>query len=165
MWKGRAAGFPLGSKVCTCIWDGSFLRPTVIIPGETCSSMALPIVAAKLVLAAPCNGIFQVIMYSLTPLNSHLSIIYPRAMVPSALITQANLFSNSGIATSRFSPILACGLVALEHRAQEEDFPRLVDLHSQIMRITEFRLQFLLQATVRFADLMRPRVGFEPQNI
>src|SRR5215831_19505972 len=85
MWKGRAAGFPLGSKVCTCIWDGSFLRPTVIKPGETFSSMALPIVAAKLVLAAPCNGIFHVIMYSLTPLNWQLSIMYPRAIVPSAL--------------------------------------------------------------------------------
>ena len=85
MWNGRAAGFPLGSKVCTCIWDGSFLRPTVIKPGKTCSSIALPIVAEKLVLAAPCNGVFQVIMYSLTQLNSHLSIMYPRAIVPSAL--------------------------------------------------------------------------------
>jgi hypothetical protein len=69
MWKDRAAGFPLGSKVCTCIWDELFLSPTVIRPGGICSSMALPIVAAKLVLAAPCNGIFQAIMYSLTPLN------------------------------------------------------------------------------------------------
>jgi hypothetical protein len=107
MWNGRAAGFPLGSKVCTCIWDGSFLRPTVIKPGKTCSSIALPIVAAKLDLAAPCNGIFQVIMYSLTPLNSHLSIMYPRTIVPSALITQANLFSNSALASSYFSRYVA----------------------------------------------------------
>jgi len=81
MWKGRAAGFPLGSKVRTCIWDGLSLKPTVSKPGEIPSSMALPIVAVNLVFAARCNEIFQVKMYSLTPLNSRSSIIHPCANV------------------------------------------------------------------------------------
>src|SRR5215471_20518037 len=100
MWNERAAGLPLGSKVWTRSWDGFLVRPTVINPGCTGSSMALPIVPAKLVFAAPCNGIFQVMIYSLVPLNSHLSIMYPRAIEPSAPITHASLFSNSGIASS-----------------------------------------------------------------
>ena len=83
MWNGRAAGLPLTSKVCTCIWDGSLVSPTVIKPGEISSSSALPMVAAKFVFAAPCNEIFQVMTYPLTPLNSHLSIRYPRAILPS----------------------------------------------------------------------------------
>jgi hypothetical protein len=44
-------------------------------PGATGSSKALPTVAAKLLLATPCSGICQVIVYSLTPSNLQPSIL------------------------------------------------------------------------------------------
>ena len=132
MWNGRAAGLPLGSKVYTCIWDGSFHKPTVIRPGETSSSIALPMVAEKLVFAAPRNGIFQVIMYALIPSNSHLSIINHRAIVPSSLMTEANLFSNSAMAISCLSWIGFRIPVVLQHRA---DSSRRTSLASLIFTV------------------------------
>jgi hypothetical protein len=52
-------------------------------------------VPAKLVFAVPYSDIFRVIVCLSTPPNSLLSIISPRAIVPSALMTQANRRSNS----------------------------------------------------------------------
>src|SRR5215471_4832188 len=69
-------------------------------PGSTVSSAALPIVPAKFVFSSPCKGTFHVMMYSFTPTSLHVSIMYPRAIPPSALITHAKRFSKSAIKRS-----------------------------------------------------------------
>jgi ammonium transporter, Amt family len=89
----------VGAAMLWVGWFG-FNGGSALAANASAASTALPMVAAKFVFAAPCNGIFHVMTYLFTPLNSHLSIIYPRAILPSAPMTQASLFSNSVIAAS-----------------------------------------------------------------